>query len=187
MVKNTFFLSGKPLPVVTWYRNDLMWNNVSVALPSGGNSHVRSELRITNLGRRDVHSELTCRASNNPKTPPLAATLQVDMNCEFHSTNSSLPVTSLITFPMCFFFFCFHWENNSVEKIFSQKTYFSLKKKNQLKEYFRWKQNSLKICLLKKIPLKMYFRLNEKNRWKNILVWKKSVKKIFRLKNYFHR
>ncbi|KAH0810739.1 hypothetical protein GEV33_012052 [Tenebrio molitor] len=71
---------AKPLPTVTWFRNDVMVSNVSIALPSGGTTHVRSELRITGLGRRDVHSELTCQALNNPKTAPLASTLHVDMN-----------------------------------------------------------------------------------------------------------
>nr|XP_015837001.1 PREDICTED: nephrin isoform X2 [Tribolium castaneum] len=71
---------AKPLPSVTWFRNDVVVSNVSVALPRAGTTHVRSELRITGLGRRDVHSELTCQASNNPKTPPLASTLHVDMN-----------------------------------------------------------------------------------------------------------
>nr|CAH7769565.1 unnamed protein product [Callosobruchus chinensis] len=41
---------------------------------------MRSELRITNLGRRDVHSELSCQAANNRRTPPLTATVHVDMN-----------------------------------------------------------------------------------------------------------
>jgi hypothetical protein len=74
---------AKPLPTVTWFRNDVMVSNVSIALPSGGTTHVRSELRITGLGRRDVHSELTCQALNNPKTAPLASTLHVDMNCKY--------------------------------------------------------------------------------------------------------
>nr|XP_023021733.1 hemicentin-1 [Leptinotarsa decemlineata] len=71
---------AKPPPKVTWFRNDLAVSNTSVALPTAGSTHVRSEIRIEDLGRRDVHSELTCQASNNPRTPPLAATLHVDMN-----------------------------------------------------------------------------------------------------------
>ncbi|KAK5647693.1 hypothetical protein RI129_002585 [Pyrocoelia pectoralis] len=71
---------GKPLPTVAWYRNDVLVSNVSMILPGGGSTHVQSELRITGLGRRDVHSELTCQAFNNPRTQPLAATLHVDMN-----------------------------------------------------------------------------------------------------------
>ncbi|KAG5882145.1 hypothetical protein JTB14_011775 [Gonioctena quinquepunctata] len=71
---------AKPLPMVIWFRNDLVVSNMSVPLPTAGTTHVRSEIRITGLGRRDVHSELTCQASNNPRTQPLAATLHVDMN-----------------------------------------------------------------------------------------------------------
>ncbi|KAF5271773.1 hypothetical protein FQA39_LY08096 [Lamprigera yunnana] len=61
-------------------RNDVLVSNVSMVLPGGGSTHVQSELRISGLGRRDVHSELTCQANNNPRTQPLAATLHVDMN-----------------------------------------------------------------------------------------------------------
>lgn len=71
---------GKPLPTVLWLRNDIPVTNESVALPSAGTTHVRSELRILGLTRQDVHSELTCQAYNNPKTQPLASTLHVDMN-----------------------------------------------------------------------------------------------------------
>ncbi|XP_022907185.1 neural cell adhesion molecule 2-like [Onthophagus taurus] len=71
---------GKPAPIVTWFRNDVPVTNDSVALPSAGTTHVRSELKVSGLSRQDVHSELTCQAYNNPKTQPLASTLHVDMN-----------------------------------------------------------------------------------------------------------
>ncbi|XP_044729672.1 protein turtle-like [Chrysoperla carnea] len=83
---------GKPVPQVTWYRNDVPVSSskaTTTILPSSslgssafgsGSTRVRSELTITHLTRDDVHSELTCRASNNNKTAPLAATLHVDMN-----------------------------------------------------------------------------------------------------------
>lgn len=74
---------GKPLPKVTWFRNDVEVSNASSILPSAGTTHVRSELKVSGLGRKDVHSELTCQATNNPRTQPLAATLHVDMNCKF--------------------------------------------------------------------------------------------------------
>ncbi|XP_065168028.1 nephrin isoform X3 [Atheta coriaria] len=72
---------GKPIPHVAWYRNEMVVTNKSVVLPSGGGkSHVRSELRVAGLGRRDVHSQLTCQAYNNDRTPPLSSTLHLDMN-----------------------------------------------------------------------------------------------------------
>lgn len=70
------------MPKVIWYRNDAEVSNNSTVLPSAGTTHVRSELKVSGLSRKDVHSELTCQASNNPRTQPLAATLHVDMNCE---------------------------------------------------------------------------------------------------------
>ncbi|CAH1163760.1 unnamed protein product, partial [Phaedon cochleariae] len=73
---------AKPPPTVTWYRNDVAVSESSVAVPAKGQtpSHVRSEIRVAGLGRRDVHSQLTCQAANNARTAPLAATLHVDMN-----------------------------------------------------------------------------------------------------------
>lgn len=68
---------------MTWLRNDVEVSNASSILPSAGTTHVRSELKVSGLGRKDVHSELTCQAANNPRTQPLAATLHVDMNCKF--------------------------------------------------------------------------------------------------------
>ncbi|XP_050305453.1 protein turtle homolog B-like isoform X2 [Anthonomus grandis grandis] len=77
---------GKPPPTVTWLINDQPVENSSnvgitptVLVPNNGKL-VRSDLRIENLSRKDVHSEITCQATNNNKTPPHAATLHVDMN-----------------------------------------------------------------------------------------------------------
>lgn len=78
--------AGKPIPHVAWYRNEMVVTNKSVVLPSGGGkSHVRSELRVAGLGRRDVHSQLTCQAYNNDRTPPLSSTLHLDMNCKCYA------------------------------------------------------------------------------------------------------
>lgn len=99
------FFTAKPPPVVTWSRNEIVVSNQSVAVPSGTTSFVRSELRITGLGRRDVHSELTCRASNNNRTPPLAATLHVDMNCKYLASYSKRSFQSKFIISKIFFRF----------------------------------------------------------------------------------
>ncbi|XP_056646735.1 hemicentin-1-like [Diorhabda sublineata] len=72
---------AKPLPIVLWYRDDVLVSNASVFLGNnGGVSQVRSELRVNRLGRHDVGKQLTCQASNNPRTPPLTSSLKIDMN-----------------------------------------------------------------------------------------------------------
>ncbi|XP_046737245.1 hemicentin-2 isoform X1 [Diprion similis] len=68
---------GKPSPSVLWYRNDVMKSNQSVKLH---HDTIRSEIRIPNLGRDDVRSEITCVATNNNKSIPLTASVHVDMN-----------------------------------------------------------------------------------------------------------
>ncbi|KAF7265531.1 hypothetical protein GWI33_021066 [Rhynchophorus ferrugineus] len=84
-----YHVDRKPPPKVVWFINDQPVQNTSrigvsaASTPTSSTLRtVRSELRITNLSRKDVHSELTCQAANNNKTGPLAATLHVDMNCK---------------------------------------------------------------------------------------------------------
>ncbi|XP_075223884.1 nephrin-like, partial [Lycorma delicatula] len=71
---------GKPRPTVFWLRNEeLLTKNVTV-LPASRGGYTLSELKISSLGRIDLHSELTCQASNNNRTLPLTSTVHVDMN-----------------------------------------------------------------------------------------------------------
>lgn len=92
IAKLHFFFSGKPPPKVTWLINDQPVQNLSnigissTTLVPNNSRVVRSDLRITNLSRKDVHSEITCQATNNDKIPPHAATLHVDMNCKYMFT-----------------------------------------------------------------------------------------------------
>lgn len=84
---------AKPLPQVMWYRNDVMVSNTSIVMASSKTaSQVRSEIEIQGLSRKDVHTELTCRATNNNKTAPLEATVHVDMNCKYKHKNIPYPV-----------------------------------------------------------------------------------------------
>ncbi|KAF4525469.1 hypothetical protein B566_EDAN004881 [Ephemera danica] len=86
-----------PVPRVHWLRNSLAVHTpfIGSARRAGGISRkgsgltlaglagvVSAELVIEQLGRGDLHSELTCQASNNNRSPPLNATVHVDMNCE---------------------------------------------------------------------------------------------------------
>lgn len=75
-------VSGKPTPTVMWYRGDEVLTNRTTVAPASQGGIVRSQVVLVDLGREDLHSELTCRAWNNNKTAPLSSTVHVDMNCE---------------------------------------------------------------------------------------------------------
>ncbi|BES99173.1 CD80-like C2-set immunoglobulin domain [Nesidiocoris tenuis] len=66
---------GNPRPKVAWYRGSELLTNYTT--PEG--LAAESILLLNNLGRSDLRSELTCSATNNNRTLPLSATLQIDM------------------------------------------------------------------------------------------------------------
>ena len=41
-------------------------------------------LLLDNLGREDLHSILTCQASNNNISNPVSTSVKIDMHCESH-------------------------------------------------------------------------------------------------------
>ncbi|KYN40997.1 Nephrin, partial [Trachymyrmex septentrionalis] len=67
---------GKPAPMVSWYRNDRFITNRTTTPNSGV---TRSEIVVQNLSRDDVHSVLTCNATNNNRSIPLSSSVRVDM------------------------------------------------------------------------------------------------------------
>ncbi|KYQ57083.1 Nephrin, partial [Trachymyrmex zeteki] len=67
---------GKPAPMVSWYRNDRFITNRTTTPTSGV---TRSEIVVQNLSRDDVHSVLTCNATNNNRSIPLSSSVRVDM------------------------------------------------------------------------------------------------------------
>lgn len=72
--------SGKPAPMVSWYRNDRFVTN-RTTMPSS--DVTRSEIVIQNLSRDDVRSVLTCNATNNNRSIPLSSSVRVEMNCKY--------------------------------------------------------------------------------------------------------
>jgi hypothetical protein len=74
------FSAGKPAPTVSWYRNDKFVNNRTTTVRNGV---TRSEIAVQNLDRDDVHSVLTCNATNNNRSKPLSSSVGVDMNCKY--------------------------------------------------------------------------------------------------------
>ncbi|KAL6265477.1 hypothetical protein P5V15_002273, partial [Pogonomyrmex californicus] len=86
---------GKPAPTVSWYRNDRFVTN-RTTLRKGV---TRSEIVIQNLSREDVHSLLTCNATNNNRSIPLSSSVRVDMKCKYPPTSADgNTTTSVLSF-----------------------------------------------------------------------------------------
>lgn len=73
------FIAGRPPPRVVWYRNGKLIDT-SDYFEDGV---MKNDLMISILARSDLGAELTCEASNNNISRPLATTVQLDMNCKF--------------------------------------------------------------------------------------------------------
>lgn len=81
------------MPWVKWFRNeeeleakleDDPESSEDKAGSGNAGSRVRSTIEINDLGRKDVHSELTCQAGNNNRSAPLSNTVHVDMHCKLN-------------------------------------------------------------------------------------------------------
>nr|XP_040583876.1 nephrin-like [Lepeophtheirus salmonis] len=68
---------GRPSPRVTWWRDHALIDDKSELVHE---SKVSNELRLLNLGRRDLHSIITCQASNNNISVPVSTSVKLDMH-----------------------------------------------------------------------------------------------------------
>lgn len=75
-------VGGKPTPTVSWYRDG--YPIVSDTDVGPGGRHLRSEIMLERLSRQDLNSRFTCKAINHPRATPVEASVQIDMNCEWH-------------------------------------------------------------------------------------------------------
>ena len=80
-------LGGRPLPRVTWWRDHALLDD---SFKRYGDFKVENELILYELKREDLHSILTCQASNNNISVPVSTSVKLDMNCK-------------CMFKMCFF------------------------------------------------------------------------------------
>ena len=73
-------LGGQPQPKVTWWRDHAL-------LDSSDNNQAsfktENELILKDLQRDDLHSILTCQASNNNISVPVSTSVKLDMNCKY--------------------------------------------------------------------------------------------------------
>jgi len=72
-------LGGRPLPRVTWWRDHALLDD---SFKRFGDFKVENELIIYELKREDLHSILTCQASNNNISVPVSTSVKLDMNCK---------------------------------------------------------------------------------------------------------
>ena len=72
-------LGGRPLPRVTWWRDHALLDD---SFKRFGDFKVENELILYELKREDLHSILTCQASNNNISVPVSTSVKLDMNCE---------------------------------------------------------------------------------------------------------
>ncbi|XP_058982793.1 neural cell adhesion molecule 2 isoform X2 [Musca domestica] len=67
---------GKPIPEITWLRDDIKL----ISPIKHGDQYIESELTLGPLGRSDLKSRISCRASNHPRATPVVTVVQIDMN-----------------------------------------------------------------------------------------------------------
>ena len=73
-------LGGRPLPKVTWWRDHALLDASDRRL---GSFKTENELILKDLKREDLHSILTCQATNNNFSVPVSTSVKLDMNCKY--------------------------------------------------------------------------------------------------------
>ena len=73
---------GKPIPQVSWFHGAAQLPGKTSSFEDADRTGTgRSEVRLV-VGRDDLSAKLVCRASNEAVEEPLAASVQLDVNCE---------------------------------------------------------------------------------------------------------
>lgn len=68
---------GNPSPKVSWWRDHALLDDISEEVTKG---EVVNNLRLLRLTRTDLHSILTCQASNNNLSVPVSTSVKLDMH-----------------------------------------------------------------------------------------------------------
>ena len=74
---------GRPTPRVTWWRDHALLDDVSEDIDVA-TGRVTNELRLRQLRRTDLHSILTCQATNNNISVPASTSVKLDMQCKHY-------------------------------------------------------------------------------------------------------
>jgi hypothetical protein len=80
-------LAGRPLPQVTWWRDNILLNTTSVQILD---KKVKNTLQLSRLERKDLHNSYVCQSSNNDVSPPLTSSVTLDLNCKSSTTHFCL-------------------------------------------------------------------------------------------------
>ena len=64
---------------MTWWRDHALLDDVSEYIEDG---KVTNELKLVGLRRDDLHSILTCQATNNNISVPASTSVKLDMHCK---------------------------------------------------------------------------------------------------------
>jgi len=73
-------LGGNPSPSVTWWRESQVVDTSYQSTTEGGGSRVTNILTISSLTRADLHSILTCQASNSNSSLPVSTSVKLDLH-----------------------------------------------------------------------------------------------------------
>lgn len=65
---------------MTWWRDHALLDDVSEYIEDG---KVTNELKLVGLQRDDLHSILTCQATNNNISVPASTSVKLDMHCKY--------------------------------------------------------------------------------------------------------
>ena len=72
-------ISGSPPPQLNWWREHALLDG---SYESSEPHKIINTLLIENLQRNDLHSILTCQASNNNISNPVSTSVKIDMHCK---------------------------------------------------------------------------------------------------------
>lgn len=66
---------------MTWWRDHALLDDISEDIDEA-TGRVTNELRMMQLRRSDLHSILTCQATNNNISVPASTSVKLDMHCK---------------------------------------------------------------------------------------------------------
>lgn len=89
---------GRPTPRVTWWRDHALLDDVSEDIDMA-TGRVTNELHLRQLRRSDLHSFLTCQATNNNISVPASSSVKLDMHCKFIYLGNAMILLSFLWDP----------------------------------------------------------------------------------------
>jgi hypothetical protein len=98
-------ISGRPLPQVTWWRDNVLLNTTSIQILD---KKVKNTLQLNRLERKDLHNSYVCQASNNDVSHPLTSSVTLDLNCKYAATSLLFIKVLLLDLSLFIFHFLFH-------------------------------------------------------------------------------